>query len=86
MRVRSRDDRQSARKSQCSHAWHRSALEQPASKIFFQVIPGLTGTGHIGKQEVVSATVANVIRVLWPNSSGAFRMHSFSNPSGMMMC
>ena len=42
------------------------------SKIYFQVIPGLTGKGYIGKNGLVRATLANVIRVLWPNSSGGF--------------
>jgi len=41
-----------------------------ASKIFFQVIPVLTGKGYIGKAGMVRATLANVIRVLWPNSGG----------------
>jgi hypothetical protein len=43
-----------------------------ASKIYFQVIPGLTGKGYIGKSGMVRATLVNVIRVLWPNSSGGF--------------
>ena len=43
-----------------------------ASKIFFQVIPGLTGKGYIGKSGMVRTTLANVMRVLWPNSSGGF--------------
>jgi hypothetical protein len=43
-----------------------------ASKIFFQVIPGLTGKGYIGKSGMVRATLANVIRVLWPNTAGGF--------------
>jgi|SRR5579862_4524940 hypothetical protein len=43
-----------------------------ASKIYFQVIPGLTGKGYIGKNGLVRATLVNVIRVLWPNSSGGF--------------
>ncbi len=43
-----------------------------ASKIFFQVIPGLTGKGYIGKSGMVRATLANVVRVLWPNTSGGF--------------
>jgi hypothetical protein len=42
------------------------------SKIYFQVIPGLTGKGYIGKRGMVRATLANVIRVLWPNSAGGF--------------
>jgi hypothetical protein len=41
-----------------------------AAKILFQVIPGLTGKGYIGKSGMVRATLANVIRVLWPNPSG----------------
>ena len=43
-----------------------------ASKIFFQVIPGLTGKGYIGKGGMVRATLANVMRVLWPNAAGGF--------------
>ena len=43
-----------------------------ATKIFFQVIPGLTGKGYIGKSGMVRATLAKVIRVLWPNSGGGF--------------
>ncbi len=41
-----------------------------ASKIFFQVIPGLTGKGYVGTSGLLRATLANTIRVLWPNSSG----------------
>jgi hypothetical protein len=41
-----------------------------AAKIFFQVIPGLTGKGYVGKAGMVRASLANVIRVLWPNSGG----------------
>jgi hypothetical protein len=36
------------------------------------VIPGLTGKGYVGKAGLVRATLANVIRVLWPNSAGGF--------------
>jgi|SRR5690349_24544216 hypothetical protein len=43
-----------------------------AAKIFFQVIPGLTGKGYVGKSGMVRATLANVVRVLWPNASGGF--------------
>jgi hypothetical protein len=43
-----------------------------ASKIFFQVIPGLTGKGYVGAKGLVRATLAGVIRVLWPNASGGF--------------
>jgi hypothetical protein len=41
-----------------------------ASKIFFQVIHGLTGNAYIGKKSMVRATLVNVICVLWPNASG----------------
>ena len=41
-----------------------------AAKILIQVIPGLTGKGYVGKSGMVRATLANVIRVLWPNASG----------------
>ena len=57
-----------------------------AAKILIQVIPGLTGKGSVGKSGMVRATLANVIRVLWPNASGAFRMLFSSNPSRMPMC
>jgi len=43
-----------------------------ATKIYFQVVPGLTGKGYIGKSGMVRATLVNVIRVLWPNSAGGF--------------
>jgi hypothetical protein len=41
-----------------------------ASKIYFQVIPGLTGKGYIGTNGLVRATLANTIRVLSPNPNG----------------
>ena len=41
-----------------------------ACKIFFQVIPGLTGKGYIGKSGMTRATLAGVMRVLWPNAAG----------------
>jgi hypothetical protein len=43
-----------------------------ATKVYFQVIPGLTGKGYIGKKGMVRATLVNVIRVVWPNSAGGF--------------
>ncbi len=43
-----------------------------ASKIFFQVIPGLTGKGFVGTAGMVRATLVKVIRILWPNSAGGF--------------
>ena len=46
--------------------------EQKVSKIYFQVIPGLTGKGYIGKSNMSRTTLNGVIRVLWPNASGGF--------------
>ena len=40
------------------------------SKIYFQVIPGLTGKGYIGGSALVKSTLSGVTRVLWPNASG----------------
>ena len=45
---------------------------QRVAKIFAQVIPGLTGKGYFGTSNMVRATMAGVIRVLWPNSGGGF--------------
>ena len=41
-----------------------------AAKIYFQVVPGLTGKGYIGKKTMVRASLVNVVRVLAPNPSG----------------
>ena len=46
--------------------------DQKVSRIFAQVIPGLTGKGYIGKSSLTRATGAGVIRILWPNSGGGF--------------
>jgi len=43
-----------------------------ASKLFFQVIPGLTGKTYIGVPAMAKATLAGVARILWPNASGGF--------------
>ena len=43
---------------------------QRASKIFVQVVPGLTGKGYLGTAGMVRSTLAGVVRVLWPNTSG----------------
>jgi hypothetical protein len=43
-----------------------------ASKLFFQVIPGLTGKIFIGTPSMVKTTQAGVTRILWPNSTGGF--------------
>ena len=41
-----------------------------AAKIYFQVLPGLTGKGYIGKTGMVRASLTNVVRVLSPNPAG----------------
>ena len=43
-----------------------------ASKLFFQVIPGLTGKTYAGLPGMTKATLAGVARVLWPNAAGGF--------------
>lgn len=43
-----------------------------ASKLFFQVIPGLTGKTYVGNASMTKATLAGVARILWPNTSGGF--------------
>jgi hypothetical protein len=43
-----------------------------ASKLFFQVIPGLTGKTYAGVATMNKTTLAGVARILWPNASGGF--------------
>jgi hypothetical protein len=43
-----------------------------ASKIFFQVIPGLTGKTYIGSPAMTKASLSGVTRILWPNAAGGF--------------
>jgi hypothetical protein len=43
-----------------------------AAKLFFQVIPGLTGKTYVGVPGMTKATLAGYARVLWPNSAGGF--------------
>jgi hypothetical protein len=43
-----------------------------ASKLFVQVIPGLTGKTYLGSTTMTKATLAGVTRILWPNASGGF--------------
>ena len=43
-----------------------------ASKLFFQVIPGLTGKTYAGVPTMTRATLTGVARVLWPNATGGF--------------
>jgi hypothetical protein len=47
-------------------------LTVKASKVFFQVIPGLTGKTYVGIPSMTKGTLAGVARILWPNSSGGF--------------
>ena len=41
-----------------------------ASKLFVQVIPGLTGKTYVGTPAMNKATLAGVSRILWPNAAG----------------
>ena len=43
-----------------------------ASKLFFQVIPGLTGKTYVGAPTMNKTTLSGVVRVLWPNATGGF--------------
>jgi hypothetical protein len=43
-----------------------------ASKLFFQVIPGLTGKTYVGAPSMNKAALSAVARVLWPNTAGGF--------------
>ena len=43
-----------------------------ASKLFFQVIPGLTGKMYIGTPGMSKVTLSAVARVLAPNPTGGF--------------
>jgi hypothetical protein len=43
-----------------------------ASKLLFQVIPGLTGKTYVGISGMTKATFGGVARILWPNTSGGF--------------
>ncbi len=43
-----------------------------ASKLFVQVIPGLTGKTYLGSATMTKATLGGVARILWPNSGGGF--------------
>jgi hypothetical protein len=43
-----------------------------ASKLFFQVIPGLTGKTYVGGPAMAKATLTGVARILAPNPTGGF--------------
>jgi hypothetical protein len=45
---------------------------QRVSKLFVQVIPGLTGKCYLGNPSMSKSTLAGVSRVLWPNPTGGF--------------
>lgn len=45
---------------------------QRVSKLFFQVIPGLSGKTYIGNPAMKKSTLSGVSRILWPNASGGF--------------
>ena len=45
---------------------------QRVSKLFVQVIPGLTGKCYLGNPAMNKSTLAGVSRILWPNSAGGF--------------
>lgn len=47
-------------------------LSVTASKVFFQVIPGLTGKTYVGIPSMAKGTLSGVARVLWPNAGGGF--------------
>ncbi|HVW08668.1 MAG TPA: hypothetical protein VHC90_08800 [Bryobacteraceae bacterium] len=48
-----------------------------ASKLFVQVIPGLTGKMYLGARTMTKTTLAGVARVLSPNASGGFSENFF---------
>lgn len=48
-----------------------------ASKVFFQVIPGLTGKTYAGAPSMNKTTLTGVARILWPNSTGGFSENFF---------
>src|SRR5579863_2074287 len=48
-----------------------------ASKLFVQVVPGLTGKTYLGTSSLTKNTLAGVARVLWPNTSGGFSENFF---------
>jgi hypothetical protein len=43
-----------------------------ASKLFVQVVPGLTGKMYLGTPTMAKTTLSGVARVLSPNASGGF--------------
>ncbi len=45
---------------------------QKVSKLFVQVIPGLTGKCYLGNPAMNKSSLAGVSRILWPNPTGGF--------------
>ena len=45
-------------------------LQHRVTKLFVQVIPGLTGKVYFGRTGMNKATSAGVARILWPNTAG----------------
>jgi hypothetical protein len=43
---------------------------QRVSKLFLQVIPGLTGKTYLGETGMNKSTLSGVSRILWPNANG----------------
>jgi hypothetical protein len=43
---------------------------QRVSKLFLQVVPGLTGKTYLGTPGMNKSTLAGVTRILWPNAIG----------------
>ena len=43
-----------------------------ANRVFFQVVPGLTGKVYVGMPAMSKASLSGVARVLWPNATGGF--------------
>jgi hypothetical protein len=55
-----------------------------AAKIFFQVVPGLTGKAYIGTPGMNKTTLAGVARVLAPNpTSGISDQYILSTENGL---
>lgn len=48
-----------------------------ASKLFVQVVPGLTGKTYLGVTNMTKASLNGVARVLWPNATGGFSENFF---------
>ncbi len=54
---------------------------QRVAKLFFQMIPGLTGKAYLGRAGMNKTTLAGVARVLWPDQSGGISDQFFLETS-----